>query len=151
MLIARGSLITVEARGTHLMGDGRVVAAAPLLSIYIAEALDETTVLTGEGAFALGICSLLGDEHGVLRATEEVVLHKDARAHSSTHTILCTAVVVVVPHMDGHGAHARVTGVAVVKPVVVIADIVGARLALHSTERRLAAVPEVVVGDGDIL
>ena len=39
--------------------------------------------------------------------------------------------------------------VAVVKPVVVVCDIVGI-VASHSAERRLAAVPESVVAEGDV-
>ena len=39
--------------------------------------------------------------------------------------------------------------VAVVKPVVVVGDVVGI-VTTHSAERRLAAVPEPVVADGDV-
>ena len=53
--------------------------------------------------------------------------------------------------MDGHGAHARVAAVGVIEPVVVVADVVGAALALHAAERHLARIPEVVVGVGVIL
>ena len=117
----------------------------------VTESLDHTTVLTRESATAHCVSTLIAGEDGLLGLQEVVVLHEHAGTRSSTYAILGHVVEVVVPDVYAHGTNARMARVRVVEPVVVVADPVGAALALHAEHVGLTRIPIVVVAYGDVL
>ena len=90
-----------------------------------------------------------GNQDGVFGGAEVVVLGEHAGARGGPDTVFGAAIVEVVPQMHTHCADAGVARVAMVKPVVMIGDVVGPGLTLHAAHARLARVPEVAVVYGD--
>ena len=125
--------------------------------VGIVERLDDTAVFLREGrsiglvGSILGIRALHGNQHGLGALAEVVGLHEDRRTCAGAGTILGKAVVIVVVHVNRHGANTSMTRVRVVEPIVVIGNPVLAALALHTAHSRLTGIPEVAVSDGDVL
>ena len=86
----------------------------------------------------------------MLAVAEVIVLHKGGGAHSHAHAVLGVAIIVVVVNMHCAGADTGMAGVGVVEPVVVVGGVILRGFVLHTLEVALAAVPEVVVGMGDV-
>ena len=147
LLVARSCLVGIELGAVLLIGD-----IAGGTDNLVAEGLDHAAILTREGALGIGghIAALLRDEHGVLAVAEVVALDESVALIGSSHTILRVSVEIVVVDMHAHGADARMARVAMVKPVVVVGNPVGTRLALHTAQRGFSTVPQVVVADSDI-
>lgn len=66
LLVARSHLVAVETRWALMLRDRREVGTQAFVGIDIAIALDHSARLAREGAVALGIRSLLRDEHRIL-------------------------------------------------------------------------------------
>ena len=78
--------------------------------------------------------------------TEIVLFYEDAGTHAGTDTVFGITVIVVVVHVEVlRNTYAGMTGVTVVKPVMMIGDIV--HLILVGVQVTLARVPVVVVRD----
>ena len=57
------------------------------------------------------VCSLLGNQHGILAVTEIIALYKDICSFHCTHANLRHTIVVVVPDVYSHGAYTRMARV----------------------------------------
>ena len=149
MLVTRSSLIEVETLVVGRVGDGGVVAPGTFLGEDAAIFLHHAARLAGESAGAFGIGALQGNQDGVFGGAEVVVLGEHTGACGGSDAIFGTAIVEVVPQMHAHCADTGMARVAMVKPVVMIGDVVGPGLTLHAAHARLARVPEVAVVYGD--
>ena len=73
LLVTGGSLIEVEARFVGSVGDRSVVAAGAFLREKTSILLNHTAIFTREGATALGVCALTGNQDRIFRSAEVVV------------------------------------------------------------------------------
>ena len=119
LLGAVAYLVSVEGGGVLLVSDityggGEVVVVC----------FDDTAILAGECALALGIRTLHGRHHRFGASTVVVAFYKCRRAHRYAYAIFRVTIEIVVEDMYRHGTYARVARVGVVEPVVVVGDIV---------------------------
>ena len=117
----------------------------------ITKGLDNTACLAGEGALAIRhICTLHGDEHRILCIKEIVCLRENACTHSRTNTVLSNSVIEVVIYMNRCGSYSGMTRVGVVKPIMVIGEVVLLCLTAVAEQTALSCVPKMVVGVSNI-
>ena len=116
----------------------------------VVEGLVHTTRLARECTITLGIGTLLGRKHRVLHVAEVVSLDECGTAAGHTNSIFGVSVVVVVVTVVEGCADTWVARVAMVEPVMVVGHPAVGSLTLHTTERALAVVVEVVVAYCDM-
>ena len=85
-----GSVAAIHQHGVP--GTRSLHLSTPVLHLtcivyIVVVGFDDAAVLSREGAVALSIGSLLGDEHRVFRVTEVVVLYKRRTAHGHTNAV----------------------------------------------------------------
>ena len=153
LFAARLCQISVEVHGST---GGVVVNQCLLAYDSVVEGLDDAAILSGESAVSfgrtiLGVSALHRDKHRLGAGTEVVVLDKSTRACRHAYTVLGVTVEIVVIHVHAHRTDTGMPRVGVVKPVVMIRDVVRTALALHAAHAGFACVPEVVVTYGDEL
>ena len=149
LLVATVRLVGVVTRRSRILL-GIILEVGGRLVEVVAVSLDHTAVLARERAATLGVGALLRSQNGLLGLQEVVVLDEHAGTRCSTHAVFRHIVEVVVPHVYTHGTDTRMARVRVVKPVVVVRDVVRTTLRLHTEHVRLAGIPETVVRNGDI-
>ena len=137
-------LVGIEACAVLLIGN---IALGIGHNIVIC--LDDAACFAGEGAFALRIGALLAAHHRLGAVAEVVGIDECRGAHCDADAVFCVAVEIVIINMYGAGADARMTGIRMVIPVVVVGDAVLGRFGLHALQIALAVIPEVVVAVGD--
>ena len=150
LLLARRGFVSIK-----LCGRLRVCHKFEIARFFgedIAKTFNHTALFARESAFATAadIAALQRNQHRLVDVTEIIGFHKNIGSHGGTNTVFGTAVEIVVPHVYGHGAYARMATIAVIEPVMMIRDKVFTAFAGHAAERHFAGIPEMIVSEGHI-
>ena len=98
LFVTGGSQISIELHRILCMrNEGR----SRLVCQYITIGFNHTTIMIVSKAIS-SVCSLLGNQHGILAVTEIIALYKDICPFHCTHANLRHTVIIIVPDMNTH-------------------------------------------------